>query len=388
MNLLKSLLDDDHEGRIEVLKSTLQAHYIFRYNSVRNRIEFRKVSEQTFKDLTDSDVNSIMFEMIALKQEVSNSLIRTLLNSNFVQSYNPFKEYFDNLPAWDSTTDYISRLADRVHTTNDELWRFYLKKWLIGVVACAYVEDAINENVLIFKGDQNIGKTRFVRRIIPSALGERYYSEEGMNFRDQTSKLRLSECFIINLDEFENVVKSSPEQLKSMLSIKSRRFRRPYASLSEDFPRRASFAATINNGIFLKDTTGNRRYLVVDVLSIDHSSIDYVDQLYSQVFSLLKSGETYYFNAEEVKLVNAHNRQFELIQPEYEVLVRFLRPKVENDESPSVALTATEIMGYLATRTKLQVTTATIQKLGSALNALGYSWRKSNGNRLYDVVKL
>ena len=38
-------------------------------------------------------------------------------------------KYFNSLPVWDGTTDYIAALAATVTTTNDALWQKCFKKW-------------------------------------------------------------------------------------------------------------------------------------------------------------------------------------------------------------------------------------------------------------------
>ena len=58
-------------------------------------------------------------------------------------------------------------------------------------------------------------------------------------------------------------------KLKAFITESSDEFRRPYAMKPMVYPRRTSFYATVNNGDFLKDDTGNRRYWVIPVEKID-----------------------------------------------------------------------------------------------------------------------
>lgn len=43
----------------------------------------------------------------------SRDLLRTVLFSDYVQKFNPFANYLNNLPDWDGT-DYVSLLADSI----------------------------------------------------------------------------------------------------------------------------------------------------------------------------------------------------------------------------------------------------------------------------------
>ena len=62
--------------------------------------------------------------------------VQTVIESDFVPLYNPFREYVDALPPWDGTTDHIGRLAAQVHVKEDgELFVRFFKKWLVAMLA-------------------------------------------------------------------------------------------------------------------------------------------------------------------------------------------------------------------------------------------------------------
>ena len=39
-----------------------------------------------------------------------------MIKSDFVKEYNVFKDYFESLPEWDESTDYIQQLANYLET--------------------------------------------------------------------------------------------------------------------------------------------------------------------------------------------------------------------------------------------------------------------------------
>lgn len=87
----------------------------------------------------------------------SRDLLRTVLFSDYVQKFNPFANYLNNLPDWDGT-DYVSLLADSITTTDREYWLFCLRKWLVAMVASLKEEGVVNHTAIIFSGAQGIGK--------------------------------------------------------------------------------------------------------------------------------------------------------------------------------------------------------------------------------------
>jgi predicted P-loop ATPase len=372
---------------IEDTKAYLAKQYGMRYNEVNNRIEYGKFTVEggslveQYEDLTDNKVNSMRLELLRNSIKISKDELKGLLNSDFVPAYNPFRSYFESL-TYDDTRNYIQEVAATVKTTNDTLWAMYLERWLIGVVACAVDNNAINEHVLVIKGKQGMNKTTFIRNLVPQALAS-YYTEETINVNSKDAKIQMAECLIINMDEFDNIA-GNTDGLKQLTTTKNLRIRRPYAAMHETMPRRTSFAATINAEQFLKDSTGNRRYLVVDATEISRDRFAALDQVYAQAYHQWVRGDRYYFTQEEIATVNEYNKQFELVYPEIEAIEQYLMPATDGDENAQ-ALTATEITQFLCKKTMLPNSMRMVQKVGAALKGLGFKQRKSNGNHVYDV---
>jgi predicted P-loop ATPase len=375
------------EQIIEQTKAYLTREYSLRYNEVNNRIEYGSLKVDgaalnlSYEDLTDNKLNSIRLELLRNDIKISKDELKGLLNSDYVIPYNPFRSYFEGLD-YDDSRNYILELAQTVKTTNDKQWAMYLERWLIGVVACAVDADAINEHVLVLKGKQGMHKTTFIRNLMPGAL-KGYYTEETINVASKDAKIQMAECLLINMDEFDNIA-GNTDGLKQLTTTKSIRVRRPYASVPETMCRRASFAATINADQFLKDSTGSRRYLVVDATEISREPFADLDKVYAQAFHQWKRGDRYYFTQEEIVEVNAYNKQFELVFPEIEAIEQYLLPATQGDENVN-SWTASEISSFLCEKTKLPNSTRMIQKVGAALKSLGFRQRKTNGTNVYDL---
>jgi Predicted P-loop ATPase and inactivated derivatives len=75
----------------------------------------------------------------------------------------------------------------------------------------------------------------------------------------------------------------------------------------------------------MSDPSGNRRFHVFEVTSVDMSyQVDY-EQLFAQVIHLYDTGFKYYFTAEEQEELSAYNFQFEDNNAEYDFLVEYVR---------------------------------------------------------------
>jgi predicted P-loop ATPase len=78
--------------------------------------------------------------------------------------------------------------------------------------------------------------------------------------------------WIIEISEMECTRRADTQALKSFLSRRTDTVRLAYARTSKDFPRHNIFIGTFNPesvGSYLKDMTGNRRYLPLAVEGVD-----------------------------------------------------------------------------------------------------------------------
>jgi len=156
--------------------------------------------------------------------------------------------------------------------------------------------------------------------------------------------------------------------------------------MAEKMPRRASFAGSVNNMEFLRDDTGNRRYLCVESQVIDYNHNIDMDLVYAQAYYLLSQGEKHWFDGEEVAAINAANDKYRVQQVELEFVNEFFEPCLAN-EQPDMELTTTGIQAYLL-KQHVPITNINPIRLGKALMASDYVRVKKNGGTYYYKLKL
>ena len=123
----------------------LSEKFDFRYNDVLGRTEFRFKQENgsTFRKMTDYYLNSIHLELKETKSDIGIDGLRNLLKSRYVPRYNPFHDYLNNLPLWDSETDYIGMLAATVNTTDNQFFEFAFRKWIVAMTGSLLKDEVI-----------------------------------------------------------------------------------------------------------------------------------------------------------------------------------------------------------------------------------------------------
>jgi putative DNA primase/helicase len=209
---------------------------------------------------------------------------------------------------------------------------FLMRRWLLSAVAGVFRPNGVSAHgVLVFQGEQYVGKTHWFKRLVPAELG---VIQDGVILRpdDKDSVKQTVSNWLVELGELDATFKRSDiAQLKAFITRDKDVLRRAYAKRESEFARRTVFFASVNPVEFLHDPTGNRRYwtIAVEHLNAEHD-ID-MQQLWAEVHAIYEFGDTWYLTAEEMAVLNLSNRQFEVRElVEERILAKF------DFESPSI----------------------------------------------------
>lgn len=376
------------------VKEFLKNNFVLRYNVISNKIEYMGISEQYyigefFQELNDSKYSSLYLEIQkTIPYPVSHTILTTILTSDFVPNYNPFIELIDqSLLNYDPERDYIGEIIHRIPTNDFPYLNFIFRKWFVGLVACTLDEKTENHLVLVLKGDQGIGKTRFLRSLIPDSLRDFIY-EGNINAGYKEHERHLAEKLLIILDEFELQSDRQSAAFKSLITRNLVTIRRPYAKNPTNLSRIATFAATTNQGTFLRDKTGNRRFAVIEVTGSIVEDIDFpIEFIYAQAKSMIENGFRYYLVGEEIQYVNRQNESYISTDYEEDLLTSVFR-RVMPDEPRDLYLTATEITQEVCKVNKIPFNPRLTQKIGTVLSSLNFQSGKSSGSKRYEVKRI
>ena len=246
-----------------------------------------------------------------------------------------------------------------------------------------------NDVVLLLMGDQGCGKSTFCQRLLPATLRE-YYLDH-LNLANKFDKeMALTHNLLVNIDEFDQVKNSQQAELKHTISKSKVNGRRIYASVQTDQHRYASFVATTNSRQPLKDPTGSRRYLCVNIPStqlIDNTFEINHEQLYAQILSEINTGKPCYFNREETILLQEANQPYQQIA-DFETMTKacFRKPK-KGEEAKAILISDifSEIQTYYP---HLSPNMKNKMAIGVTLRSLGFqSTHTRSGNAYFAVFK-
>lgn len=357
---------------VERAEDYLNDNYDFRLDEIKHTVEWRRKGEPFYEE---ANLNDIYISLQHLGIKFGQDSIAALLGSSYVKSYNPFHEYFDNLPRWDGI-DWFGRFFDYIKVDNREFFTKMLEKQFVRAIKCALEPEFYNRFAFIFRSrEQEIGKSRLVQYLNP--LPQKYFCDEFFT-GDKDSAISLTESFIYSLEELDDVNKlgGGMAKLKAMIAKKSFNGRLPYGKTKTLLYRCCTFFGTANSVEFLTDDV-NTRWIVCTIKELNQDIFTEIDinKLWAQAFSLYNSyGYEWDLTRDERIEREKINLYFRQSSIEQEILaMHFQIP-----EAPDVTMTLGEIANampfYGHPGIKLNTSLTYLQDV---LDAMGYKHEDS-----------
>lgn len=281
-------------------EGVLIGEYLQKFNDFGFKFSFNTLTDDLYINgnlAQEKDLAKVrmLFREWAIVDKRSISLAQVndvMLDEASSNTFHPVKEYFKTLPIWDGK-DRLAEILKSFPQANEDAHR-WLEVWFAGAVR-RVMENGHHFPVLVLiSKKQGIGKSSFGRWLCPKQL-EDLYIESLIRPEDKDNRLRLAATFIWEIQELGATTRRADvEALKGFLSTERIRDRKPYGSVDIVKPALACFLGTVNdNGAgFLLDTTGNRRFMVLDANEMNFSfqKID-INQVWAQAIVLWQQGK-------------------------------------------------------------------------------------------------
>ena len=284
------------------------AEYAFHSTGIRPE-EVKHDGSEHFRISADAQVYlNAKVKPIVMEQPTEPMTERTAI---FVKTENELSLDTQVLPGYTRR-----EMARRVKTNtpdwedNFRVWmRSMVSQWRSGLHAMYGAQ-----MVLMFVGAQGTRKSSFMRMLLPRELMPFYIDR--IDFANKKEALRaMSRFLLINIDEYDQIGKAQTAFLKHLIQRTDVKERKLYSSTFEQQQRYAAFCATTNSLVPLKDESGSRRYLVVevnDVIDIDTQGDKQIDyrQLYAQIVEEIRHGCDYAFTGERERQIITNNADY------------------------------------------------------------------------------
>ena len=376
---------------IEKMMKYLNEKYDLRYNMVMKYTEYVPKDKEWigFQAVEPRVQKSLTLEVQLAGINVSIKDVRNFLESNFIKNYNPVEEFlficYDN---WDGK-DHIRALA-RTVPTNHPHWEDWFYTWFLAMVEQWHNRTGRqygNSVAPLLISKQGYNKSTFCRRLIPPQLQWGYTDNLILSEKRQVLQA-MSQCLLINLDEF-NQISAKVQQgfLKNLIQLPNVKYKPPYGSHVQEFPRTASFIATSNMDDILTDPSGNRRFIGIELTGpIDVSVRPNYQQLFAQAEKAIWNGEKTYFDAEQTALIMENNRRYQQIDPVMQCFSESFTPT--EDENEGTFMTAAAIFSELKAKYGASLEAKSLLSFGRCLkNIDGLKRKRTMKGTEYLVIR-
>ncbi len=403
---LKQLQELDTNGELAIVQKYLTENFDFKYNIITDETLFKRKTDEEFKTLDGRTMNSIYIGIKTNKnyKHINKDTLHILLNSEFVKSYHPIKEYFEkHKDTWKGETNPLGDLCKFIKVQNPKMnFEEYFKKFCFRMLHMIYYPGKfVNEHILILQSPQKYGKTTFFQNIFPLDWDAYINSDTSLDFMDKDLSITASKTIVHICDEFDKIFKYEvgADAMKEFMSNYSKIKRQAYGRTARHFKKMCSFFGTTNSMQFLFNKEGNRRYIIfrlAEKIDFGFQGID-TDELWSQIFNLyLKAVGSKFQNRTQIDWTDKQSdaidenvllHQKELSEAEY--IQRYFEaiPKSEYNESNPSHLwkTSLDIKEFLLNiHPKLNFYEGSI---GKAMARLGFHKSKDTGFKAY-LIKL
>lgn len=294
----------EHPSTEDYIKGLRYLGYKIRLNELDNTLE---VNGERINDITEANIRAQMYDLgFRGLGRISDAVLVEAGNN----TYHPIREYFDTLE-WDGT-DWLGILLGDYVTESTGLGYVAFLRWMIGSVARVYRGGERNY-MLVWDGPQEVGKSTLARWLCPLP---QYHIEEQINPEDKDIKRYLATRWVWEVAEVDATTKRAEvSALKDFISKREVTIRPAYARHDLVRPSMASFIGTINSdgAGFLRDRTGNTRFVTVHLSAVDFSYTDNLDpaNLWAQAVALYKKGEPWRLTPSENAMRNEINADYE-----------------------------------------------------------------------------
>lgn len=208
------------------------------------------------------------------------------------RSFNPLVEWLQRL-TWDGVPRIDSLFIDYFGAPDNAYIREVGKNLLVGAINRALSPGVALHEVVIFEGRQGVGKSRGVKVL----FGKEFFSDTPLVVGNKDAYLAMRGKWCIELGELSSMSKTDANAMKVFVSSPTDRFRAPFGREVDDVPRRCVFIGTTNDSEYLRDSTGNRRWLPVEVGHVNWDAIERDrSQLWAEAFERASRGEDFWLS--------------------------------------------------------------------------------------------
>jgi hypothetical protein len=307
------------------------------------------------------------------------------------RSYNPVMEYMERAASnWDGRKRINQMLQVYLGAEDIDLVSKIAEMWLVGAVAKVYEPYAKFDYVLDLIGGQGVGKTSLLQK-----LGGEWYTDAVTDFANKDNYDIMLKALIVNDDEMVASNRMSFAETKAFISKTSLRFRKPYMKRTEEFAKNFVLARTTNQKEYLKDKTGERRFLSVmaDISRQKKHPMEIepetVEQIWGEAVTIYKAGADLMFDKETEERLEIYREKFMYRdEVELQVLEYLEMPIPDNWSSWSIQQQHQYTSKYFDNSSEFEAGSKKLEKVSTREMMYNLFMRNSNDKKLSTKINM
>ena len=275
--------------------------------------------ESQWSDADDADLRYYLERVYGLsgKDKIFDGLNVVAMSRKF----HPVRDFLGSC-GWDGQPRLETLLVDYLGAEDTPYTRAVTRKAMVAAVARIYRPGCKFDYMLTLRGRQGLGKSAFIAK-----LGGEWFSDSFTTMQGKDAYEQVQGVWLMEVGELAGMRKAEAETIKLYISKQVDRFRPAYGRRLQEFPRQCIFIGTTNETQFLRDTTGNRRFWVVDTPNAP--ALDMWTALTPEMVRLIWAEAVAYYRKGEALF----------LPPELEAAAREVQETYE-EENPKVGMVA------------------------------------------------
>ena len=238
--------------------------------------------------------------------------------------FHPVKDYLNSC-TWDGVPRVETLLIDYLGAEDIPYTRTVTRKVMAAAVARIFQPGCKFDHMLTLRGAQGLGKSSFIGK-----LGGQWFSDTMTTVQGKEAYEQLLGVWIMEVGELAGMRKAEVEAIKLFLSKQSDRFRPAYGRRTQEFPRQCIFIGSTNETQFLRDSTGNRRFWVVDTPHDPPKDFwkeltpEVVKLIWAEAVEIYKAGEPLFLDKEMEQVAREIQEAYEEENPKAGIVADYL----------------------------------------------------------------
>lgn len=315
----------------QFLKDVFKLNIFDNKRYVTRSLPWRKVD--TVEPLRDVDYSGVRNYIECVYGIVSSQKVDDALALEFEKKkFHPIREYI-RAQKWDGIPRVNTLLIDYFGAEDNAYTRAAIRKTLVAAVARVFEPGIKFDTALILVGEQGTYKSTFVKK-----LGMEWFSDTFTTVQGKESFEQIQGAWLIEMAELSGLKKAEVESIKHYISKREDMFRPAYGRTVETYKRQCVFFGTTNNKDFLRDPTGNRRFMPIDVRPeyatksvSDDLTQDEVNQIWAEAYQLYLAKEPLYLVGDEDIIAKIEQHKHSEADERKGIIEEYLNAKFPDD---------------------------------------------------------